>query len=265
MGPVSKKFNLPISQHNALTLLLIGVVLASGLIGCGPKTISSNNTSGQFSFASTSTTTSTTNSGVMASCSHDIDNKANISLRAMAVTNGSTLDATKVRVKFDRFPTTFSNSSVSTLRFYPFTYNTSAVSSAASQLNFSMEVKSGGSFMSIYNGSLISEVSSSQLVAAANAAGVAGTTASEVLAYVNFNLMIDDTSSDMITAVTYEGTSSGYTDRIDILKPRFLANPSEYAGTGRPAVLQGLHPLQYMINGGWTNDQFKTESDRYCF
>lgn len=263
-----KSFNFNKEAFNSKNLLLLGllaVLFTSGVISCGPKTVANTvENSGSNSFASTSVSTSTNTTN--ADCSRDVDNQSAIGITAMSAYTSyyNTYDSTRLHVRFDRFPSTFSNYSNSALRFYGFTYDSSG-NATAHQLNFSLETKSGSTFTALNGGATWSEISSADLVTAANNAGISGTTAAAVLSSLKFNLVLDWTNLDMITAVTYENNSASVTNRVDVLKPRFLANPTEYNNTGRPLVLQKLHPLYNYLSSGWTTSQYKSQTDTLCY
>jgi len=113
--------------------LKIGLAaLAICVTGCG----SSNFTSPS---GSSSTILSSTSSAIT-SCSHDVSNQSNLSTRLMVYSDANGSRADLIRMKFDRFPTTFSNSDSDALELWTRTIDSNGNWGTWKQVSFYVEL-----------------------------------------------------------------------------------------------------------------------------
>lgn len=87
----------------------------------------------------------------------------------------------------------------------------------------------------------------------------------------DFNMLVDLKDNQgtykVLRVVIREASdnfSGSVVEELDILLPVFEANPNVY-GESRPAILEGLHPLKDKATGGWTESQYQTFANAFCF
>lgn len=241
-------------------LLVAGLVIISGLslISCGPQKVQSNvATTPQSNVASSYDTSGRP----VASCSHDIANLSDLSIRLETYSNNGVENTNWIRVKFDRFPSNFTSSS-SAIAFWSRTVDSNGNNLPMTSAPFFLEVKNGGVFSQI--SSEMTELTWANLMTIAGQNSVSTSSAQSALASISFVVKLDNagSASVMSAALYYSGSAA---DRyVEALIPKFFANPTDYA-SNHPNTLVNLHPLKYMLGGSWTAEQFVSESQKYCF
>jgi len=95
-------------------------------------------------------------------------------------------------------------------------------------------------------------------------------TASTVNSLTGYNIYLNDAAGtyQVIKAVVYSSTGS-VVAQSDSLIPQFMANPAQYAynsdGSARASGLQALHPLNGVSTSGWTDANFASHFQAFCF
>ena len=116
--------------------------------------------------------------------------------------------------------------------------------------------------MSFYTYNISSGVSSTT--------AVTQITASTVNSSTGYNLYLNDSSGtyQVIKAVVYSSTGT-VVAQSDSLLPQFLTDPVQYAlnsdGSARSSNLQALHPLSATNTQAWTETQFTSYFQAFCF
>jgi hypothetical protein len=247
-----------ITHKRLLVLLLIGIS-GSGLLGCGAQKFQTATAVGTTDQSSTSTA-----GKAAVNCSHDVDNLEDLSIRMRLFQDGSgTVRNDLVRIKFDRFPESFTNNDDAAIQVWTRTVDTNGNWGTYHKLSFYLEkYSSGGVMRTPYK---YTDITWKGLKEIAATFGMSSSlTAPEFFGGVVLLVELNDTSgvSKVITVKTYDDKASS--PETTALIPTFLANPREYAKS-HSAALQALHPLQALYNTAYTEDQFQYEANQFCF
>lgn len=234
----------------------IAFALSLFLVGCGAqKNSSSDVTSGSTSLSSTSTLAS-------ARCSHDIDNLTDISIRLRIYEDGTSGQTRNdlIRVKFDRFPSQFSNSDTSAVQLWTRTIDSVGNWGTWIRVPFYVErYTAAGVSRTPYT---YTDLTWAQLKQLGSYFGVSNSTGQELFQSLVFLAQLPDVSiSKVLTVKTYMTSTQPETSA---LIPQFKANPKEYA-KDKPQALVNMHPLGYLWNNSYTEEQYQYEANQFCF
>ena len=237
------------------TRILIAVAAALTLFGCGASKLQTN-AGGLISGSTISSSTS----GSIAKCSHDLDNLSDLSIRLKVYEDSSgTARGDLIRLKFDRIPTSFSATGDNAFELWSRTADSGGSWGAWHKVSFYIESTGAKVTRAPY---LYSDLTWTQMQQLATYFGMTGADASTFFASVQIIAQLTDTTvSKVLTAKLYMTSSSPETTA---LIPTFPANPNNYA-QNHPAVLQALHPLQALANSKYSEDQYLYEANQFCF
>jgi hypothetical protein len=242
-----KRKSIKIGFFASLSVLLLS--------GCGAQKFQTNSgglTSGSSTLGSTS--------AAAAKCSHDIDNLANLSTRLKVYEDGTSgIRNDLIRVKFNRFPTEFTNAT-DAVKLWTRTVDGNGTWGAWHTVSFYVErYTTNGIVRSPYK---YSDLTWAQMQQLGSFFGVPATTASEFLNSVVLLAELGDLNvAKVLTTKVYMSATS---PEVTTLIPQFKANPREYA-KDHPQALLDLHPLAYLWNNNYTEDQYAYEANQFCF
>ena len=238
-----------------ITALIIVVGLVS--IGCGPQSLTN-----QDSLASSQSAAlaDTVTGKAIANCSHDVANQTNLGVRLKIAADNASL----VHLKFDRFPTTYTGTSKGLIQIATTNVDSAGNKSTLKQVPFAFEASNGsGLFQTLSTSYTQANWSDIQSIATLNS--ISGKTANDIFSKLDLlvNLQDNSNTAKILTVFLYEDGGTSPTAQVEVLVPKFYANPADY-NANHAEVLQLLHPLRYMLGCTWTNTDFQTESDRFC-
>jgi hypothetical protein len=241
-------------MNNSTTKILL-LALALMLMACGPQKYSHTPSE------SLSSTEPTTTTKAVSYCSKDMSNLSDLGFSVKSYDLGSQQDRTRfLRIKIDRFPTSFSADPSSGMEVHVFHVNNSGQvvrrelaligleSSSASQKYVEDPKREGISFQQIKN---------------------LGYASGEKF-FTSFNLIVDTFdgagSAKVVSVVLNRGASERrITHQANGLIPSFYANPKDYADAGKPDVLKNLHPLKSWLGQNLTSGDFENKAQALCF
>lgn len=246
-------------NNNNKKILVAALVLITGFgfVGCGPQKVQSG-------AAPVGSQTVDPSGKPLATCSHDVANISDLSVRSQTYQVGGIENSNWIRVKFDRFPSTFTDQNAAIIMWTK-TMDISGNSLTPVQAPFFLEVPNGvGQFKQISQE--MTSLSWSQLSAYATQNGISTSSAQTTLASITFVVKLDGAalSANILTATLYLSSSNTPSRWVESLIPKFYANPVDY-NVSHATYMQNLHPLKYMLGGSWTTAQYLSEDQRFCF
>ncbi len=165
-----------------------------------------------------------------------------------------------IRVRFERFPSEFSNDNSSALQLWSRTIDSSGNWGAWYKVPFKIEYYTTMS-VSVTSVSY-TDLTWAQMIQIADSFGIARANAQQAIASMVLRAELPDTSASKI--LTVKLYMSGSSPEVTSLLPPFKANPREYA-KDRPVALQNLHPLLSLTNANLSESQYQTSANQFCF
>jgi hypothetical protein len=241
-----------------IQILTLAILAFVALSGCGAQKFQTNN--GGIITGNTNLSSTSPNAAA-AKCSHDVDNLSDLSIRLKVFEDPSSgVRNDLIRVKFDRFPTYFTNDS-DAIQLWTRTVDSAGNWGPWHKVAFYVErYNSSGILRTPYK---YTDITWGQLKQIADYFGM-GTSLSapEMFGSVVLLAQLDDASvSKVLDVKIYAGSNSP--DTLALI-PQFAANPKEYA-KNHPSVLQALHPLQALASANYTEEQYAYEANQFCF
>jgi hypothetical protein len=273
-GDAMKKFNF-------YTLLKFSAMLMAivSLSACG-STVSSIG----FGSANSASTAPTDPSSAIAKCSKDMSGLSDFQIRVEAAFDSfGTLRPDYVRVSIVTSPSNWSSSDYD-LQFYRWTATSNGTSTStsldSSALGLQFERTLGPNYYQLLSNNsgvapVYTIINASEIKSYGQAAGLSSySTPKAVLDQAHFLVNLRDRSGafQVIRAVLYQKNTRTVVRQVDALIPQFYANPATYnaqlnstGNLAHPTVLQALHPLKAYIGQGWSESQYQSFMDGFCF
>ena len=237
------------------TMFLLGI--AAVMTACGSR--NSATAIGTSDLSSTSTSQYN-----VASCNQKTSSGIAASLKTYT-SNGST-DFNYVWVRMTTLPNGFA-AGTSNITFFKWMANSSGSTYLDStRLSFVMVDSQTGQYL-ISN--WVTSLSWSDVSTTAQGLGIYD--AQTFFNRMNILVYLNDPSAqyDVLKIASYSTSSTSVQSQMDILLPPFSANPNAYAtesdGSTRASVLQALHPFASYKSSGYSDSQFVSMAQSYCF
>jgi hypothetical protein len=267
-------------NFNAKTILKMTGALAALMYftACG-----SNITQSGFGAANLSSTSNTTANSAVATCSKDMSNVSDFQIRVEAAYDSfGAIQTGYARVQIVASPADWSTSNYD-LQLYRWAAvtngSTTSTNMDSAALYFQFEKTAAPGYYVLLtdsNGNAPSYpiINASEMTSYAQTVGLSYSSPQVVMNQAHLLVNLRDTTGayQVIRAVLRDKSTGAVVRQVDALIPTFYANPATYnaqlnsAGQpAHPSILQVLHPLQAYLGQGWTEAQYQSFMNGFCF
>ena len=255
------------NKFRSQTLALLSLLAGLGLWGCSSSSNNSNNNNASATIAGASIYMIPTSGGILSECSGRSFQTAAGVFSAQAETflsngvngsyptvNGSTatgsFNYSWVRLRVTALPTDF-NTSTGSIAFFGYNIDSSGNPIGMTNIPFTLESYGGSNTFTPLNSSVIN---GSMPVNGQN------------LQSVDFVLQLPSTSLNVINVALYSNPNTSPIHNLNILVPGYYANPNTYQSyNGHTAPETQFHPLFTEIGNGYSDSQYSSQMQQYCF
>lgn len=264
--------------------LMTVVKLAGALVALVYLTACGSNMTGSGFGAANLSSTSATSTSAVARCSKDMSNISDFQIHVEAAYDQfGNIQPSNVRVAIIASPSDWATSNYD-LQFYRWSAVTNGTVTSTNvnttAMGFQFErTYGGGTYYSLVtdasgNAPTYTVINSSEIMSYGQVVGLSYTSAQVVMNQVHFLVNLQDATGayQVVRAVLRDKTSGAVVRQVDALIPTFYANPTTYNAqvnsSGQlmhPAMIQALHPLETYAGQGWTESQYQSFMNAFCF
>lgn len=238
-----------------LKITLVAFLALTSLVACS---------SGGDSGSSPSPSPVSPSSKALTSCSKDVAGQSDMGMNLQVYSSNGAQNTNVIRVRFNSFPSNFSNNS-SAIVFWAYGTDSSGNYTSLTQVPFALELYDGAGGFKLISGYVYS-LTWQQLAQVAANNGVGNSNAASALQSITFRVNVSNAAtSTILQASLYLGgiAASGTPDRsLPALMPIFHANPSVYL-EGHNQTLANMHPFKASPNLSETD--YTNMGQKLCF